>query len=114
LYARNVHGLTLQNVRFEVRQPDARPAVVFDRVVDAAVNGLSAQSNSAAESLLRVIDSRDVLLTGCRALTPAAVFLRAEGAGCEAIMIDGGDLTKAAAVTSFERGANATAVKFRA
>jgi hypothetical protein len=113
-FARNVRGLTLQNVRFEVRQPDLRPAVVFDHVADAAVNGLSAQGNPQAESLLRLIDSRDVLLSACRVLTPAAVFLRTEGAGCAAIVVDGGDLAKASVPTSFERGANGAAVKLRA
>src|SRR5262249_41444232 len=50
LWARNVHGLTMNNVRFEVEQPDLRPAVIFDHVEDAAVNLLSAQGNPDAES----------------------------------------------------------------
>src|SRR5206468_6812141 len=53
LYARNVRGLTLQNVRFEVTKPDLRPAMVFDHVEDAAVNGLSVQGCAKAESVLR-------------------------------------------------------------
>src|SRR5581483_9499395 len=43
LYARNVRGLTLHNVRFEMADADLRPAVVFDHVTDAAVNGMSVQ-----------------------------------------------------------------------
>src|SRR4030095_1156339 len=42
LYARNVRGLALHNVRFELATADLRPAVVFDHVTDAALNGLSA------------------------------------------------------------------------
>jgi polygalacturonase len=113
LYARNVRGLTLQNVRFAVSSPDLRPAIVFDRVEDAAVNGLSVQGNAQAESLLRFTNTKDVLLTGCRAVTPAAVFLRLEGARNENIAIDGGDLSKAAQALSFGEGSSETAVRRR-
>ncbi|HWX20240.1 MAG TPA: hypothetical protein VN578_10095 [Candidatus Binatia bacterium] len=111
LFARNVHGLTLQNVRFEMANPDLRPAVVLDHVSDAAINGLSAQGHPEAESLLRFIDARDVLLTGARVLAGAAVFLQVEGAGSGGIKIDGGDLTKAAVALSFKGGASPEAVK---
>jgi polygalacturonase len=114
IFARNVHGLTLNNVRFEVSSPDLRPASVLDHVEDATINGLAVQGNPQAESVLRLIDTRDVLLTANRVLTPTAVFLQAEGDGCAGITIDGGDLAKAAAATSFARGATAAAVKVRA
>src|SRR5689334_8317379 len=45
LYARNVRGLTLHNVRLEVTKPDQRPAVVLDHVTDASINGLNVQGN---------------------------------------------------------------------
>lgn len=114
LFARNVRGLTLHNVRFETATPDLRPAVVFDHVTDAAVNGLGAQGNPDAESVLRVIESRDVLLTAPRVLTPAAVFLQVEGAANGNIAIDGGDLSKAAQPLAFKNGAEEKAVKLRA
>jgi polygalacturonase len=113
LYVRNVRGLTLQNVRFEVTKPDLRPALVFENVEDAGVNGLSAQGNSKAEALFRFTDTRDVLLSACRALTPAAVFLHTEGAASRGVTIDGGDVAKAATVTSFGTGASKDAVKVR-
>ncbi|HWR37398.1 MAG TPA: glycosyl hydrolase family 28 protein [Clostridia bacterium] len=114
MYARNVRGLTLHNVRFEVATPDLRPAVIFDKVEDASVNGLSAQGNVMAESLLRFIDSRDVLMTASRVLTPAAVMLQLEGSRNEAITVEGGDLSKAASPVAFSRGAAPASVKVRA
>jgi hypothetical protein len=113
IYARNVRGLTLHNVRLEVKTPDLRPALILDNVTDAAVNGLSAQGNAQAESLLRFIDTRNVLLTASRVLAPAAVFLKLEGAANEAITIDGGDLSKAGKPLAYSRGATAKAVKLR-
>jgi len=113
IFARNVRGLTLNNVRFEVATPELRPAVVLDHVEDATINCLSAQGNSKAESLLRFIESREILLTGSRVLTPAAVFLQVEGAVSRGITIDGGDLSKAAVPLSIKGGATRKAVKLR-
>jgi hypothetical protein len=114
LYARNVRGLTLQDVRFQMASPDARPAVIFDHVTDASINGFGAQGNLEAESLLRFIESQDVLLTACRALTPASVFLRVEGADSKGLTVDGGDMSKATTPLAFADGATQNAVKLRA
>jgi hypothetical protein len=112
LYARNVKGLTLHNVRFEYEQADARPAVVFDNVQDASINNLSAKGSEETE-LLRFINSKDILLTAIRVLTPAATFLRVEGANSEGIIVDGGDLRKARKQIVFEHGAAQSSVVSR-
>lgn len=113
LFARNVRGLMLDNVRFEMATTDLRPAMVFDHVNDAAVNGLSVQGVPAAESALRFIESKDVLLGSPRLLKPAAVFLQVEGVANEGITIDGGDISKAATPVAFKNGATEKAVKLR-
>jgi hypothetical protein len=113
LYARNVRGLTLNNVRFTVAGAEARPAVVFDHVEDAAVNALNAQGTKEAESLLRFIETKDVLMTATRLLAPAAVFLQVEGGESRGITIDGGDLSKAAKPLAFQNGGEEKAVKLR-
>jgi hypothetical protein len=114
LYARNVRDLNLSNVRFEMAKSDQRPAVVFDHVEDAFLNGLSAQGDKAAASVLRLRDSRDVLLAATRVLTPAAAFLQVEGAASQAITIDGGDQSKAATPVVLKGDAPKSAVKQRA
>ena len=114
LYARNVRGLTMNNVRFEVNATDARPAIVFDHVQDAAINGFSVQGTKEAESTLRFVETEDVLLSASRLLTPCSVFIRVEGAGSRAITVDGGDLSRAAKPLAFAAGASETAVKLRA
>jgi hypothetical protein len=87
--------------------------MVFDQVEDAAVNGFSAQGNPKAESLLRFANSRDVLLSANRVLNAAAVFLQVEGAASKGIVIDGGDLSKAATPLVLTGGASTDAVKVR-
>jgi hypothetical protein len=114
LFARNVRGLALSNVQFEMATDELRPALVFDHVKESAVNGLSVQGNEKAESLLRFIDTSDVLLSASRVLTPTAVFLQVEGAASERITVDGGDLSRATAPLSFKAGASQKSVKLRA
>jgi hypothetical protein len=111
LYARNVRGLNLRNVRFEAASPDLRPAVVFDHVEDAAIDGLSAQGNPDADALVRLAATRDALFTASRVLTPCAAFLRVEGESSEGITVDGGDLSKAKAAVTFAGGAGKPAVR---
>ncbi len=113
LYARNAHGITLQNVRFEVSTPDLRPAVIFDHVEDAAIYGLNVQGNPDAESVLRFIDSKQTLITAARVLNVSPAFLQVEGEGNDGIIIEGGDLLKAATPVVFKNGANDKAVKVR-
>jgi hypothetical protein len=69
------------------------------------------QGTPQAESALRFIDARDVLLSASRLLTPAAAFLQVEGAASEGITIDGGDVSKAAKSVVFKAGASQKAVK---
>jgi hypothetical protein len=113
LFARNVRGLTLSNVRFEVAQPDARPAVVFDHVIDAALNGVSVQGTPEAESALRFIATKDVLMSASRLLSPAPAFLQVEGADSTGIVVDGGDLSKAGKAAVFKADAPEHSVRIK-
>jgi polygalacturonase len=112
LYARNVKGLTLQNVRFEYENADVRPAIIFDNVQDAAITGLSVQGSLQTEAL-RLINSKDVLFTAVRLLTAARTFLQVEGSASENITVDGGDLRKSGSPLAFENGANKNSVSLR-
>ncbi|ACU02939.1 glycoside hydrolase family 28 protein [Pedobacter heparinus] len=113
LYARNVKGLTLQNVRFEFEHNDSRPAIVFDNVQDAAINGLSLQGSTTAPSLLRIVNSKDLLFTATRVLSPCKVLLSLEGKSNEAITIDGGEFIKAITKVVYSGGANEKSLKLR-
>ena len=113
LFARNVKGLTLHNVRFTVAKPDLRPAVVLDNVQDAAIHGLNVQGHPEAESVLRFTRVKDALLSASRVLTPAAAFLQLEGDANANVIVDGGDLTKATAPVALKAGATNAAVKVR-
>jgi hypothetical protein len=87
--------------------------VVLHRAADVAIDGVSAQGNPEAKSMFRLVETEDALVTAPRVLTPAAVFLEVEGSQSRNIVIDGGDLSKAATPVTFEAGAEKGAVKLR-
>jgi polygalacturonase len=113
LYARHARGLTLTNVRLQVSTPDLRPAVIFDHVEDAVFNGFSVEGNTDAESVLRFIDSKQTLITAPRVLTLSSTFLQLEGEANEGIIVEGGDISKAASAVAFKSGATEQSVKLR-
>jgi hypothetical protein len=110
-YARNARALTLSNIRFEVATPDLRPALVLDHVQDVAISGFSVEGNTNAESVLRLIDTQQVLVTASRVLKSAQVFLRVEGANSASILVEGGDLTRAKQALALANGAAKTAAR---
>jgi hypothetical protein len=113
LYARNVHGLTASNLRFQTATADLRPAVILDHVVDASLDLLSVQADLHAESAFRFIDSSDVMVTSPRLLTNTATFLQLEGNANAHITLDGGDISRAITPVSFKDGATPAAIKHR-
>lgn len=113
LYARGVRGLTLQNIRLQTATADLRPAVIFDRVIDAAVSGLSIMADPNAESACRIQSSKQVLIAAPRLLDSTKVFLSLEGPGNERIVIDGGDISGAAQALVVKDGAQKESVKLR-
>jgi hypothetical protein len=113
LYARGVRHLTLSDIRLETTAPDLRPAIVLDHMSDAAFQSVSAQGNPEAESVMRLVESRDIHMSSCRLLTPASTFVAVEGAHSENIAIEGGDVSKAAKPFTLSAGAPAAAVRMR-
>lgn len=113
IYARNVRGLTLDNIRIETATPDLRPAVILDNVADAAISGLTTQGNPDGPSVLRCINTTDTLITASRLLTSAAVYLAVEGERSADITLDGGDIRKARKTASFDRGSTEDAARLR-
>ena len=113
VYARNARGLTLHNVRLETARPDARPAVVLDRVEEASLHALALHGDPQASGVVRLVNSRRVLLSSPHLLSPAATFLRVEGKASERINIDGGDIADAASAVAVGDGANQSAVLVR-
>lgn len=111
LYARNVKGLMLQNIRFEKTTSDARPAIIFDHVEDASVNGLSVQGDKASESVVRCVESKSILLNAVKVLTESPVFMQVEGSASKDIAVFASDISKSAKPLKLSSGAISQSVK---
>jgi hypothetical protein len=96
-----------------VASSELRPAIIFDHITDAVFNGISVQSNPKAESVLRFIDCEQILLAAARVLTPSSVFLQLEGEENTGIIVEDGDISKAASALAFKNGATETSVRLR-
>jgi hypothetical protein len=113
LYARNAKGVTFHNIRLETSTPDLRPAIILDHVSDAAFYALAVQGNPSAESVLRLVDSNQIMITSPRVLTASTAFLQLEGNKCNGVIVEGGDLSRSATPVVFKSGADADGVKLR-
>lgn len=113
LYARNVRGLSLNNVRFETSKPDLRAALDLDNVSDATINGLSAQGNGLAKSVVRMRNTRDVLMTASRVLSQASAFIELVGPSNAGIILEGGDISKVGNPVLLSGGASSKSIVVR-
>ncbi len=68
MYARHAKAISMNNVRFELRGDDARPAIVCDDVDDLDISNFRADLSSTAESLIKTRNTRQVSLESCRQL----------------------------------------------
>jgi hypothetical protein len=102
LFVRHAETLFLDNVHFHLAQPDARPAVVFDRVDDLDLRAFTAAPPSDDEPVLSLRDVRRCLMQGLRAQPGTRTLCKLTGAQTARIMVLGCDLTDAA--TPFQFG----------
>ena len=110
LYVRHAQGLTLDNVTFDLDQPDLRPALVCDDVADLELSNVRAQGNSEAEALIRLQQVRGAFVHGCRPLNEVTAFLRVEGEASGDILLAANDLRRAKSVAHTADGAREDAV----
>lgn len=111
LYARHVKNLSFENFCFNLRAPDARPAVVLDDCHNVKLIRFDADSPSIDQPLIRIIQSRNVTLSGYQSTTPIALLLRIEGQASSDIKLIGNDLTQVKRVTELVDGGKSAAVR---
>ena len=109
-YARSARALTLSNIRLETATTDLRPAMILDHVEDVSASGLNIAADPEAESALRFIETRQVLLTSPRLLTKTKVFAQIEGSDSGEIRLEGGDVRLAVDTFTFRNSATRSAI----
>jgi hypothetical protein len=110
LYAHHADGLVLNNVRFETRGEELRPAMDCFDVTDLELAGFRASGHARAEAVVRLRATRRVLVHGSRPLDASPTFLRVEGAGSGDIHLRGNALPEAAREVECAAGADSAGV----
>jgi polygalacturonase len=95
LFCRHAETLVLDNVHFHLAQPDARPAVIFDRVEDLDLRAFSAAPPSGDEPAIALRDVRRCFMQGLRAQPGTKTLCKLTGAQTARVMATGCDLTDA-------------------
>ena len=101
-FCRHVDGLRFSNIDIEAQQPEHRPAVLCDDVLNLEVAGFSEEKSGSGSPAMFVL--KDVSQAAFRACRPAAgsrTFLRLEGKTAR-VSVFGNDLSRV--ISPFEFG----------
>jgi hypothetical protein len=109
MYIRHAKGITLENVTFETAELDLRPALVCEDVEDLELANFRAVG-AIGDELLRLCDTRQAYIHGCRPLGQSGLFLGLEGSGSRDIFLQANDLRRSAQAIAVADGAPADAV----
>jgi len=110
LYARHARDIVLNNVQFNLSSKDMRPAIVCDDVENLEICDLRAESNLESECLIRLCQTRQAFIHGCRPINDIETFLHVEGQKSQGITLIANDLNKAKSAVQLSQGAKSQAV----
>jgi len=89
IYARHVRSLVLERLTLRTAEPDLRHAVMFDDAQQVVLTGLSAAQSAGGSPLVRVLDSRRVVLNKPAASGSPGVLASIGGKETAAVAVSG-------------------------
>jgi polygalacturonase len=96
LYIRHAKGVILENIRFGLITEDQRPAILIDNTEQLDINDLRAAGSPNSPELIRLINSRDIMIRESQPLTQIPLFLSVYGEKSSGIILQNNILKKAA------------------
>ncbi len=96
LYCRHVTGLQLDNLRLVSAAPEQRPALHCESAKGLRVSRLEATAPANAQPLMRLVDVRDALISGCTSPAMQGAAVEVKGAESAAVRLVGNDFGRAA------------------
>lgn len=109
-YCRHVRGLRFSNLRFGAASGEQRHAMVFDDVENVSIAGFDSTFEAGGVAILKFIQSRDALITGCNPRGKDASFLKVSGADCRGITLVGNEFRGVGKISEFVKDAPESAV----
>ena len=79
LFCRHVQGLSLHGIHFDLVEPDARPALIADDVVDLSLDAVRAASGPATRHLYEFRNVRQAFFTGLHVTEPIPLLAKIAG-----------------------------------
>lgn len=110
LYARHVNGLVIDNFIFNLKTPDARPALMLDDCHNIRISNFDVDTPSEGQPLLRFVESSNIGVSGYRAKEHVETFLSVEGDVSSNIRLFNNDFSKVKKVADFAEGASKLSV----
>ncbi|MCX6954566.1 MAG: glycosyl hydrolase family 28 protein [Verrucomicrobia bacterium] len=104
LYVRHAKGITLDNVQFTLRHPDARPAVILDDAHDIELRHLRAEPSTPTTPMVRIARSSGVAVSGFRSAQPLKQFAQVDDCPPGALTLSGNDFTGVERVSNLNAG----------
>jgi hypothetical protein len=90
MYVRHAKGITLQDVRFDLQEPDLRPALFCDDVEDLELDRFRAAGSLESRELIRFKDVSRVFIHASRPLNKIRHFIKMDDS--HDVLLEGNDL----------------------
>jgi hypothetical protein len=107
LYIRHAKGIVLRNVTLDFEHADLRPAIICDDVVHLELDSVRAQGHPEAGELIRLHNTQDAFVHGCRPTSDVETFINVQGMESTGIHLTANDLRRANCQVTFSEGAGA-------
>ncbi|MCD6598335.1 MAG: glycoside hydrolase family 28 protein [Bacteroidales bacterium] len=102
-FIRHAKNITLENVRLSFAQEDQRPALLCDDVEQLEIKGLKASGTLNTPELIRLVNTRNVVISDSRPTSPVPVFLSIHGEESDDIVMMNNLLKNAKQKIVFEK-----------
>ncbi len=106
-YIRHADDIVLRNVTLDFQHGDLRPAIICDDVANLELDSVRAQGHADADALIRLYNTRDAFIHGCRPTSDINTFIQVQGTSSTGIYLTGNDLHRANCQVNFSEGAGA-------
>jgi hypothetical protein len=113
-YVRHARGLSFSNIRVDLDGDEYRPALVCEDVQDLDISGLRAAVPVGGGPLVRLRQTQEALISGCRPLGDVATFVQVEGEGSSGISLVANDFRRVKTAFETVEGATKTAIRVSA
>jgi len=86
-FIRHVKNITLKDIQLRFASEELRPALICDKVEQLEIKNLKAAGTLKTQELIRLIDTRDCIISESRPSSPVPVFLSVYGDITENIVL---------------------------